>query len=159
MRQACSRYIQALIMQIAQNAVCTSSHATIARAARWLLTTRDRVGSEDFLLTQEFLGQMLGVRRPTTSGTARQLQAGGPIRVQPGQDHNHRWARARAGSLLLLPDHQGRIRPHHRGSRPGALTVRNRHPVRPGLRVTCSLAARSAACPICPRSARVAGRD
>ena len=82
---ALSRYTQALIVQIAQNVVCNSSHATIARAARWLLTTRDRVGGEDFLLTQEFLGQMLGVRRPTTSGTARQLQAAGLIRYSRGK--------------------------------------------------------------------------
>ena len=82
---ALSRYTQALIVQIAQNVVCNSSHATIARAARWLLTTRDRMGGEDFLLTQEFLGQMLGVRRPTASGTARQLQAGGLIRYSRGK--------------------------------------------------------------------------
>jgi CRP-like cAMP-binding protein len=82
---ALSRYTQALIVQIAQNVVCNSSHATLARAARWLLTTRDRVGSEDFLLTQEFLGQMLGVRRPTTSGTARQLQVAGLIRYSRGK--------------------------------------------------------------------------
>jgi len=82
---ALSRYTQALIVQIAQNVVCNSSHATIARAARWLLTTRDRAGSEDFLLTQEFLGQMLGVRRPTASGTARQLQADGLIQYSRGK--------------------------------------------------------------------------
>ena len=81
---ALSRYTQALIVQIAQNVVCNSSHVTIARAARWLLTTRDRAGSEDFRLTQEFLGQMLGVRRPTTSGPARQLQAAGLIRYSRG---------------------------------------------------------------------------
>jgi CRP-like cAMP-binding protein len=80
LHQALSRYTQATMVQIAQNVVCNSTHATVQRAARWLLTTRDRIGGEEFLLTQEFLGQMLGVRRPTASDTARQLQAAGLIR-------------------------------------------------------------------------------
>jgi CRP-like cAMP-binding protein len=67
------------MVQIAQNVVCNSSHHGLQRAARWLLTTGDRAGSDKFLLTQEFLGQMLGVRRPTVSDTARQLQADGLI--------------------------------------------------------------------------------
>jgi CRP-like cAMP-binding protein len=82
---ALNRYTQATMVQIAQNVVCNSSHATIQRAARWLLTTRDRVGGEEFLLTQEFLAQMLGVRRQTASDTARQLQANGLIRYRRGK--------------------------------------------------------------------------
>jgi CRP-like cAMP-binding protein len=84
LHQALNRYTQATMVQIAQNVVCNSTHATMQRAARWLLTTRDRMGSEDFPLTQEFLGQMLGVRRPTVSDTARQLQADGLIRYRRG---------------------------------------------------------------------------
>jgi CRP-like cAMP-binding protein len=57
----------------------------VQRAARWLLTTGDRVGSDKFQLTQEFLGQMLGLQRPTVSDTARQLQADGLIRYSRGQ--------------------------------------------------------------------------
>jgi CRP-like cAMP-binding protein len=72
------------MVQIAQNVVCNSSHDAARRAARWLLTTRDRIGGEQFLLTQEFLGQMLGVRRQTASDIARQLQADGLIRYSRG---------------------------------------------------------------------------
>lgn len=82
---ALSRFTQATMVQIAQNVVCNSSHHATLRAARWLLTTGDRVGCDKFLLTQEFLGQMLGVRRPTVSETARQLQADGLIRYTRGQ--------------------------------------------------------------------------
>jgi CRP-like cAMP-binding protein len=64
--------------------VCNSSHTAIQRAARWLLTTRERVGRDEFPLTQELLGQMLGVRRPTVSEIARQLQAGDLIRYRRG---------------------------------------------------------------------------
>lgn len=81
---ALSRFTQATMVQISQNVVCNSTHAALQRAARWLLTTRDRVGTEDFPLTQEFLSQMLGVRRPTASDTARQLQADGLIRYTRG---------------------------------------------------------------------------
>ena len=64
--------------------VCNSSHAAAQRTARWLLTTRDRMGHQEFLLTQEFLAQMLGVRRQTASDIARQLQADGLIRYRRG---------------------------------------------------------------------------
>jgi Mn-dependent DtxR family transcriptional regulator len=49
-----------------------------------LLTTQDRVGSEEFPLTQQFLAQMLGVRRPTVSETASRLQSQGLIRYSRG---------------------------------------------------------------------------
>lgn len=81
---ALSRFTQATMVQISQNVVCNSTHAALQRAARWLLITRDRIGAEDFPLTQEFLSQMLGVRRPTTSDTARQLQADGLIQYTRG---------------------------------------------------------------------------
>lgn len=63
LQEALGRYTQATMVQIAQNVVCNSSHAAVQRAARWLLTARDRIGGEKFLLTQEFLAQLLGVRR------------------------------------------------------------------------------------------------
>lgn len=81
---ALARFTQATMVQIAQNVVCNSSHAAAQRAARWLLTTRDRIGFEEFLLTQEFLAQMLGVRRQTASDIARQFQGDGLIRYSRG---------------------------------------------------------------------------
>lgn len=81
---ALSRFTQATMVQIAQNVVCNSTHRLAQRAARWLLTTRDRVGRDEFELTQEFLAQMLGVRRPAASGTAHQLQGAGLISYRRG---------------------------------------------------------------------------
>jgi CRP-like cAMP-binding protein len=85
LRAALGRFAQATMVQMAQNVVCNNSHPASQRAARWLLTTRDRVGGNDFLLTQEFLGQMLGVSRPTVSATASQLQARGLIEYRRGK--------------------------------------------------------------------------
>ena len=79
-----NRFTQATMVQIAQNVVCNSTHSTDARMARWLVTTHDRVGSNDFPLTQEFLAQMLGVQRPTVSETAQRIQAEGSIRYSRG---------------------------------------------------------------------------
>lgn len=79
-----NRFTQATMVQIAQNVVCNSTHSTEARMARWLVTTHDRVGSNDFPLTQEFLAQMLGVHRLTVSETAQRIQAEGSIRYSRG---------------------------------------------------------------------------
>lgn len=79
-----NRFSQATMVQIAQNVVCNNVHSVEQRACRWLLTTRDRVGRETFPLTQEFLAQMLGVRRPTVSETASELQERGYITYHRG---------------------------------------------------------------------------
>jgi CRP-like cAMP-binding protein len=80
-----NRYTQAMIMQLAQNVACNRIHSTEERACRWLLMTQDRVGADTFQLTQEFLAQMLGVRRPTVSQTASVLQSAGLIRYSRGR--------------------------------------------------------------------------
>ncbi|BBZ12338.1 Crp/Fnr family transcriptional regulator [Mycobacterium branderi] len=79
-----NRFTQATMVQVSQNVVCNRSHSTEARMARWLLTTQDRVGRDEFPLTQEFLAQMLGVHRPTVSDTAQRVQAQGLIRYRRG---------------------------------------------------------------------------
>jgi CRP-like cAMP-binding protein len=57
-------YTQSFMVQIAQGSACNRAHSIAQRCARWLLMTHDRVGRrQQFLITQEFLGQMLGVRR------------------------------------------------------------------------------------------------
>ena len=64
----------AFFNQVAQSAACTHLHRLEQRCCRWLLMTRDRMPSGDFLLTQEFLGMMLGVRRTSVTdvmGTCR----------------------------------------------------------------------------------------
>ncbi|ORV10967.1 hypothetical protein AWB95_14250 [Mycobacterium celatum] len=80
-----NRFTQATMVQVAQNVVCNRSHATEARMARWLATTHDRVGRDEFPLTQAFLAQMLGVHRPTASQTARRIQDRGLIRYRRGR--------------------------------------------------------------------------
>ena len=78
------RYAVALLTQIAQGAACNRLHAVEARCAKWLLMTHDRVDGDMFTLTQEFLGQMLGVTRPSVSIAAGMLQKAGLIRYVRG---------------------------------------------------------------------------
>lgn len=80
-----TRYALALIAQISQNVACNRAHTVEERAARWLLMTHDRVHQASFTLTQEFLGQMLGVRRPTVSLAAGMLARAGLIHYVRGQ--------------------------------------------------------------------------
>lgn len=78
------RYTVALLNQVAQSAACNRVHTVDERCARWLLMTHDRVKSDKFPLTQEFLGQMLGVHRPTISVAAAMLQKAGYIHYVRG---------------------------------------------------------------------------
>jgi CRP-like cAMP-binding protein len=78
------RYIHALFNQVAQSAACAHLHKVEQRCCRWLLMTRDRMPSDEFLLTQEFLGMMLGVRRPSVSLTMTNLQKAGLVRYSRG---------------------------------------------------------------------------
>jgi len=68
------RYSHSLITQITQSALCNQFHSVDARLARWLLMTHDRMGDDEFQLTQEFLSNMLGVRREGVSRAAGNLQ-------------------------------------------------------------------------------------
>lgn len=78
------KYTQALFGQIAQAAACNRLHSSEERLSRWLLMSHDRVGSDQFMITQEFLGQMLGARRSTVSVSAGILQRAGLIRYARG---------------------------------------------------------------------------
>jgi CRP-like cAMP-binding protein len=78
------RYTQAMFTQLARNAACNRVHPVSQRAARWLLSTGDRMGSPTFGLTQEFLGQMLAVRRQSVSDAARALADDGCITYTRG---------------------------------------------------------------------------
>jgi CRP-like cAMP-binding protein len=71
------KYTQALFGQISQAAACNRLHSSEERLSRWLLMSHDRVGSDQFMITQEFLGQMLGARRSTVSVSAGILQRAG----------------------------------------------------------------------------------
>jgi CRP-like cAMP-binding protein len=79
------RYTQAMINQISQSVVCNRRHSVEKRICRWLLMSHDRMASDEFLLTHEFLAQMLGVRRPTLTSVAGTLQKAGLISYHRGK--------------------------------------------------------------------------
>jgi CRP-like cAMP-binding protein len=84
-RRLVQRYIQALFGQISQAAACNRLHSNEERLSRWLLMSHDRVGTDSFPITHEFLGQMLGSRRATVTLSAGLLQAAGLIRYHRGR--------------------------------------------------------------------------
>ena len=78
------RHEQVLLAQAQQSAACNASHTVEARMCRWLLRIRDLNQSNEMKLTQEFLGQMLGVRRTSVSLVASTLQQAGWIKYRRG---------------------------------------------------------------------------
>ncbi len=85
LRDVIVRYSEVLLAQIQQGSACNAFHEAEARLARWLLQTADRIDSPVIPLTQEFLGQMLGVRRTTVTLIASMLQKQGLIRYRRGK--------------------------------------------------------------------------
>ena len=83
-RDLLGRYAQVVFNQVAQSVACAHMHPIEERCARWLLSTRDRVGGNEFYLSQEFLAMMLGVRRPSVTMAAGSLQSAGLIRYRHG---------------------------------------------------------------------------
>jgi CRP-like cAMP-binding protein len=78
------RYTQALITQISQTAVCNRLHSVEQRLCRWLLLSRDRVETDDLLMTQEYISNMLGGRRESVTVAAGRLQDLGLIHYSRG---------------------------------------------------------------------------
>jgi CRP-like cAMP-binding protein len=78
------RYTQALITQISQTAVCNRHHTLEQRLCRWLLLSLDRVASPEFIITQEMIAHMLGVRREGITECAGHLQRDGVIHYRRG---------------------------------------------------------------------------
>ena len=85
LHQILNRYTQATLVTLARGVACNRLHTTEERMSRWLLMTRDRVDDDTFPLTQEFLSQMLGVRRATVSLSAGLLQQAQLISYSRGQ--------------------------------------------------------------------------
>jgi CRP-like cAMP-binding protein len=84
LRELMLSYTHVLLLHVAQGVACNRLHPVEQRCARWLLTTRDRLGTDEIELTQEFLAQMLGVRRATVTETVRILQRAGLISSRRG---------------------------------------------------------------------------
>jgi CRP-like cAMP-binding protein len=78
------RYTQALITQMAQTAVCNRHHSLDQQLCRWLLLSLDRLNSNQLLMTQELIANMLGVRREGVTEAAGRLQAAGLIAYSRG---------------------------------------------------------------------------
>jgi CRP-like cAMP-binding protein len=80
----CNRYNEVLLGQARVTAACNALHHVEARFCRWLLQTRDRAESDTLNLTQEFLAEMLAVRRTSVSDVASKIQASGAISYSRG---------------------------------------------------------------------------
>jgi CRP-like cAMP-binding protein len=84
LRSLLLRYMQALIVQVGQTAVCYRHHTIDQQLSRWLLSTSDRMPSSELVMTQELVAGLLGVRRESISQAAAKLSAGGYIRYRRG---------------------------------------------------------------------------
>jgi CRP-like cAMP-binding protein len=78
------RYTQVLLTQMSQTAVCNRHHTLDQQLCRWLLLSLDRLPTNELLMTQELIANMLGVRREGVTEAAGQLQKAGLIRYQRG---------------------------------------------------------------------------
>ena len=85
LRAELHRYSAALFTMAAQSSGCNRRHSVEQRCARWLLTVHDRVGRDQFEVTQQVLAEMLGVRRATVSVAAAEMQRQGMIRYSRGR--------------------------------------------------------------------------
>jgi CRP-like cAMP-binding protein len=79
------RHEQTLFAQAQQSTACMANHEVEARLCRWLLRARDLAGSDHLPFTQEFLAEMLGVRRPSVTTVARTLQEAGIVKYTRGK--------------------------------------------------------------------------
>jgi len=79
------RYAQSYMSQVSQSSACNRAHSIEERCARWLLMTHDRVATDEFPLTHEFLSLMLGVRRAGVTVAAGMLQKAGFIEYTHGR--------------------------------------------------------------------------
>lgn len=79
------RYTQALITQMSQTAVCNRHHSLDEQLCRWLLLSLDRLPSNELVMTQELIANMLGVRREGVTEAAGKLHKAGLIRYQRGR--------------------------------------------------------------------------
>src|SRR3954470_5016017 len=80
LKELLTAYHVAFMAQVSQSVACNGLHRLEQRCCRWLLMSRDRVGSDDLRLTHEFLAMMLGARRASVTEALRPLQEAGLVR-------------------------------------------------------------------------------
>jgi CRP-like cAMP-binding protein len=85
LQQLLLRYTQALLTQMAQTAVCNRRHSLDQQLCRWLLLSLDRLPSNELVMTQELIANMLGVRREGVAEAAGKLQDSGLIQYSRGR--------------------------------------------------------------------------
>ena len=101
------RYVQAQLTQSAQSAACNAKHDVEQRLARWLLICADRANKPDFVISQEFLADMLGTARPSVSIAAGHLKQQGLIDYKRGAIclRDRKGLEARACECYLVVKH------------------------------------------------------
>ena len=85
LRDHFARYADCLLAQVLQSVACNAVHGFDARLARWLLSVQDRAGSEELHVTQEFMSELLAVRRPYITRIVGDLERRGAIRRSRGR--------------------------------------------------------------------------
>jgi len=106
--EAVQRYSQGLVTLMMHSTACMALHDVQERCCRWLLMTHDRVGRDDFQLSQEFLAVMLGSTRPTVNVVAGTLQRAGLITYR----HGHMAVVNRQGLEAASCECYGTVRAH-----------------------------------------------
>jgi CRP-like cAMP-binding protein len=134
LRDVFDRYADALLAQALQSVVCNAFHPMQQRLARWLLTTQERIESDELPLTQDYLARMLGAHRSTVIRVARHLQEGGVIRYSRGRItvlNRTKLAKAACECNTAVGRHFERVLPlpeaHRVGNAKGAGKQKRRH--------------------------------
>jgi len=110
-RAALFKHEQLILVQAQQSAACNATHTVETRLARWLLRARDLQGSDDLQLTQEFIAEMMGVRRTSVSVVANTLAQAGFLRYSRGQIRIRKASHCSRGCGTSRPLSVGRTGP------------------------------------------------
>ena len=105
------RYMQVLLAQMAQTAVCNRHHSVEQQLCRWLLLSLQRIESDELQVTQELIATKLGVRREGVTEAAGRLQEAGLIKYSRGKITGTRPGRSGTPQLRVLPGGQKGVQP------------------------------------------------
>ena len=116
------KYAAVVLRQTGQGMACNALHPVPERLSRWLLMSHDRVGRDEFPMTQEFMGDLLGVRRPTVTIAAEHPASGRAHRRPAGLHPDRRPLGAGGGRVRVLRDHPGALRANLPGAHEALVT-------------------------------------